>query len=173
MTHSPVWFDGEVYVTLVAHVIGENELIDPSDGCPISGLLEYGLYPGEGVLRVYDPDDYEMYEVHTVEGWEGLDKDAVQALLDAVDGTGDVVEIDEDYTRARDTYLRTGDPEAALVKHKIGTVVRIDYGDGDDSPEMADIAHKLGWNAWHVAGVDWLWTDEEVEAEFYEVIYSV
>ncbi len=62
MTHSPVWFDGEVYVTLVAHVIGENELIDPSDGCPISGLLEYGLYPGEGVLRVYDPDDYEMYD---------------------------------------------------------------------------------------------------------------
>ena len=173
MTHSPVHYNGYQYKTLVAHVAGVNHLIDPEDEGAISGLLEYSLYPGDGVLRVYDLDDNVTYKVHTVEDWEGLDKSAVQALLDAVDGSSHVAPVGEEYRRMCNAYMRTGDPEAALVKHEVGTVVRIDYGDGDDSPEMADVAHKIGWNAWHVAGVDWLWTDEEVEAEFYEVIYSV
>lgn len=173
MTHSPVYFDGVLYVTLVSHVEDVNELIDPEDDGYISGLLEYSLCPGEGMLRVYDMDDDELYEVHTVEDWEGLDKEAVQALLDAVDGTSDVPETGEEYIRVWRTYMKTGDPEEALMKHKIGTVVRIDYGYGDVSPEMVDIAHKVAWNEWHVAGVDWMWTDAEIEAEDYEVIYSV
>lgn len=171
MTHSPVWFDGSVYVTLVAHVIFENDLIDPSDECPISGLLEYSLRAGEGILGVYDPDDDVMYEVHTVEDWEGLDKGAVQALLDAVDGTGDVLETGEDYRRVRNAYLRTGDPEAALMKHKIGTVVRIDYGEGYDSGS-ADILIKRDKDIWEASGQYIPWTDEQVEAEDYEVIYN-
>ena len=172
MTHSPVYYDGYLYVTLVAHVAGVNDLIDPKDEGAISGLLEYSLYPGDGVLRVYDLDDGVTYEVRTVEDWEGLDKSAVQALLDAVDGKVAVPKDSGEYVRLWNAYMRTGDPVAALTKHVVGTVVRIDYGDGDDSPEMADIAHKIGRNAWHVAGVDWTWTDEEVEAENYEVIYS-
>lgn len=175
MTHSPVYYDGASYVTMVAHVQYENEIripeyADPEGSC-LHGLLEYSLIPGNGVLYVHDLDDSTTYEVRTVEDWEGLDKSAVQDLLDAVDGSSDVQEPGEEYVRMWNTYMRTGDPEAALMKHKIGTVVRIDYGDGDERPEMADIAHKIEWNSWHVAGVDWTWTDEEVEAENYEVIY--
>lgn len=170
MTHSPVYFDGEVYVTLVAHVSGVNELTDPLDGGYIIGLLEYSLYPGEGVLRVYDTDDGEMYDVDKGEDWEGLDKEAVQALLDAVDGKGDVLETGEDYRRSRNTYLRTGDPVAALAKHKIGTVVRIDYGEGDGWAE-ADVLIKREDNRWVATGQYIPWTDEEVEKENYEVIH--
>lgn len=156
MTHSPVYYDGASYVTQVSHGQFGNEIsipeyVDPDGSC-LHGLLEYSLRPGEGTLRVYDVDDDEMYEVHTVEDWEGLDKGAVQALLNVVDGIESARE--------------------AVTKHKIGTVVRIDYGDGDESPEMADIAHKIEWNSWHVAGVDWTWTDADVEAENYEVIYN-
>lgn len=172
MTHSPVYYNGYLYKTLVAHVSGVNELIDPEDEGAITGLLEYSLRPGGGVLYVHDLDDNVTYEVHTAEDWEGLDKSAVQDLLDAVDGSSDVPEPGEEYVRMWNTYMRTGDPEESLMKHKIGTVVRIDYGDGDERPEMADIAHKIEWNSWHVAGVDWTWTDADVEAENYEVIYN-
>lgn len=172
MAHSPVYYDGYLYVTQVAHVSGVNELIDPEDGGYISGLLEYSLYLGEGVLRVYDIDDDSRYEVHTVEDWEGLDKSAVQALLDAVDGTGDVLETNEDYSRAWDTYFRMGDPEGALTKHKIGTVVRIDYGEGPGWSE-ADVLVKRGENRWEAAGQIAPWTDSDIEEEDYEVIHSV
>lgn len=143
MTHSPVYFDGVTYVTLVAHVSGVNELVDPTDDGYISGLLEYSLYPGEGVLRVYDMDDGVLY---TVEDWEGLDKGAVKALLDAVDGVGDVVETGEDYGRVRSVYLRTRDPEAALMRHKVGDVLRFEYG--NESAGDVDIVLKTGDNTW-------------------------
>lgn len=170
MTHSKVWYDGEVYVTQVAHAALVNDLIDPADHCPISGLLEYILRPGDGVLKVYDPDDAETYEVHTVEDWEGLDKSAVQALLDAVDGTSDVLWTGEGYLRAWSTYLQTGDPEAALTKHVVGTVVRIDYG--NTSAGDVDIALKIDDNAWIMTGVADVWGDDEIEEHDYEVIYS-
>ena len=166
MTHSPVYFDGYSHVTMVAHVEGVNDLIDPEDDGYISGLLEYSLYPGEGVLRVYDMDDDVTYEVHTVEDWEGLDKGAIQALLDAVDGKDDVLEIDEGYSRAWNTYQRTGDPEGALANHKIGTIVRIEVG----AEGYALV--KVGENAWEISGDSGVWTDAEVEGDDYEVIYS-
>ena len=171
MTHSKVWYDGDVFVTQVAHVPIVNDLIDPEDGLPISGLLEYILCPGEAMLKVYDPDDGEMYEVHTVEDWEGLDKGAVQALLDAVDGESSVLEMGKEFLRARIVYLRTGDPVEALRGHKVGTVVRIDYG--NDSPGDADIALKIGVDAWIMTGFPDVWYDDEIEEYDYEVIYSV
>ena len=171
MTHSPVYYDGHLYVTQVAHVEDVNELIDPENECPVWGLLEYSLRPGDGMLRVHDIDDDTTYEVHTVEDWEGLDKSAVQALLDAVDGTGAVRRTDEEYIRAWKTYLKTGDPEEALTKHKIGTVVRIDYG--NDSPGDVDIALKIDDDAWIMSGVSGVWVDDEIEEHDYEVIYSV
>ena len=167
MTRSPVYFDGVTYVTLVAHVSGVNELVDPTDDGYISGLLEYSLYPGEGVLRVYDMDDDELYEV---EDWEGLDKGAVKALLDAVDGKSGVLETGEDYRRVRSVYLRTGDPEEALMRHKVGDVLRFDYGNG--SAGDVDIALKVEDNVWYIAGSAEVWTDEEIESYAYEVIYS-
>lgn len=171
MTHSKVWYDGDVYVTQVAHTAYENDLIDPADGCAISGLLDYMIRPGDGVLKVYDHDDDEMYEVHTVEGWEGLDKDAVQDLLDAVDGSSEVQELGKEFLRARREYRRTGDPVEALAGHKIGTVIRIDYG--NDSPGDADIALKIGVDAWIMTGFPDVWYDDEIEEHDYEVIYSV
>ena len=172
MTHSPVYYDGYLYVTLVAHVAGVNELIDPKYEGAISGLLEYSLYPGDGVLRVYDLDDNVTYEVHTVEDWEGLDKSAVQALLDAVDGKVAVPKDSGEYVRLWNAYMRTGDPVAALTKHVVGTVVRIDHGAGPDGP-WADILIKRDVNQWEVAGSYLVWSDAQVEAENYEVIYSV
>ena len=170
MAHSSVYYDGVTYVTLVAHVEGVNDLIDPADECPIAGLLEYSLYPGEGMLRVYDMDDDEMYDVHTVEDWEGLDKGAVKALLDAVDGVGEVLETGEDYRRVRNVYLRTRDPEEALMRHKVGDVLRFDYG--NESAGDVDIVLKTGDNTWIMTGCETVWTDEEIEAYAYEVIYS-
>ena len=171
MAHSKVWYDGDVYVTQVAHTAYENDLIDPADHCPISGLLEYIIRPGDGVLKVYDPDDDEMYEVHTVEDWEGLDKEAVQALLDAVDGSSEVLELGKEFLRARREYRRTGDPVEALAGHKIGTVIRIDYD--NDSPGDADIALKSDDDTWIMAGLAEVWVDDEIEEYDYEVIYSV
>lgn len=167
MTHSPVYYDGVTYVTLVAHVSGVNELVDPEDDGYISGLLEYSLVDGDGTLRVYDMDDDELYEV---EDWEGLDKGAVQALLDAVDGVGEVFETGEDYRRVRSVYLRTRDPEEALMRHKVGDVLRFDYG--NDSAGDVDIVLKTGDNTWIMTGSGEVWTDEEIEAYAYEVIYS-
>lgn len=171
MAHSKVWYDGDVYVTQVAHAAYENDLIDPSDYCPISGLLEYIIRPGDGVLKVYDPDDDETYEVHTVEDWEGLDKEAVQALLDAVDGSSEALELGKEFLRARREYRRTGDPVEALAGHKIGTVVRIDYG--NESPGAVDIALKIGDNTWIMTGFVDVWDEDEIEEYDYEVIYSV
>lgn len=171
MAHSPVYYDGKTYVTLVAHVDGVNDLIDPADECPISGLLEYSLYLGEGMLCVYDMDDDELYEVHTVEDWEGLDKEAVQALLDAVDGSSEALELGKEFLRARREYRRTGDPVEALAGHKIGTVVRIDYG--NESPGAVDIALKIGDNTWIMTGFVDVWDEDEIEEYDYEVIYSV
>ena len=175
MTHSPVYFDGESYVTLVPHVQFANELRVPQyedpDGSCLHGLLEYSLLPGEGLLRVYDMDDNVVYVVHTVEDWGGLDKGAVQALLDAVDGVGDVTESLEGYRLIRTAYLHTGDPKVDLTTHKIGTVVRIDYG--YDDPGAADIALKVGDTSWSIAGSEDIWEDDEIEEHDYEVIYSV
>lgn len=171
MTHSPVYLEGYLYVTLVAHVAGVNHLIDPEDDGVIYGLLEYSLYPGDGILRVYDLDDRKVYEVKSVGDWEGLDKDAVRALLDAVDGKANVPEAGEDYRRVWNEYRRTGDPEKALVKHKVGTVLRFDYG--NESAGDVDIALKVGDNAWRMVGIGDVWTDEEIEEYDYEVIYSV
>lgn len=170
MTHSPVYYDGYLYVTLVAHVAGVNHLIDPEDEGVIWGLLEYSLYPGDGGLRVYDLDDNVSYEVHTVEDWEGLDKSAVQALLDAVDGKVAVPKDSGEYVRLWNAYMRTGDPEAALTKHVVGTVVRIDYG--NTSAGDVDIALKIDDNAWIMTGVADVWGDDEIEEHDYEVIYS-
>lgn len=170
MAHSPVYYNGYLYKTLVAHVAGSNHLIDPEDEGAISGLLEYSLRPGGGVLYVHDRDDNVTYEVHTAEDWEGLDKGAVQDLLDAVDGSSDVLEPGEEYVRMWNTYMRTGDPEEALTKHKVGTVLRFDYGNG--SAGDVDIALKIGDNAWLMAGVVDVWEDEEIEAYDYEVIYN-
>lgn len=171
MTHSKVYYDGESYVTLVSHVEDVNELIDPEDGGYISGLLEYSLIPGDGMLRVYDPDDDELYEVHTVEDWEGLDKGAVQALLDAVDGVEEVQKTDGKYHLIRSAYLHTGDPKVDLTTHEIGTVVRIDYG--YDDPGAVDIALKTEDNTWVMAGFGDTWDDSQIEEFTYEVIYSV
>ena len=170
MAHSKVYYDGESYVTLVEHIAFVNDLIDPADYCPISGLLEYILFPGDGVLKVYDPDDYELYEVHSVEDWEGLDKEAVKALLDAVDGVGDVTESAEEYRRVLKVHRDTGVLEKAVARHKIGTVVRIDYGYKD--PGAADIALKVGDTSWYMAGSEDVWEDDEIEGYDYEVIYN-
>lgn len=175
MAHSPVYFDGEAYVTLVSHVQFVNDIripdyVDPAWSC-LSGLLEYSLRSGEGILRVYDIDDAEVYEVHNVEDWEGLDKDAVRALLDAVDGGSFVPEIGDQYRRILEVYRKTGDPQKAVGGHKIGTVVRIDYG--YDNPGAADVALKIGDNAWHLTGTEDVWDDEEIWDYRYEVIYSV
>ena len=67
--------------------------------------------------------------------------------------------------------MTPGDPKVDLTTHKIGTVVRIDYG--YDNPGAADVALKIGDNAWHLTGTEDLWTDEEIEGYDYEVIYSV
>lgn len=175
MAHSPVFFGGESYVTLVSHVQFVNEIripdyVDPGWSC-LSGLLEYSLYPGEGVLRVYDIDDDAVYDVHTVEDWQGLDKGAVQSLLDAVDGVSDALGSNEEYRRALKVYRRTGDPQRAVGRHKVGTVVRFDYG--NDSAGDVDIALKVEDNVWYIAGSAGVWTDEEIEEYDYEVIYSV
>ena len=175
MAHSKVYYDGETYVTLVPHVQFANELRVPQyedpDGSCLHGLLEYSLFPGEGLLRVYDPDDDEMYEVHTVEDWGGLDKGAVQALLDAVDGVEEVQKTGGEYRRIRSAYRRTGDPVKALAKHKIGTVVRIENGYA--WPKGVDIALKTEDNTWVMAGFEDTWEDDEIEEFTYEVIYSV
>ena len=171
MTHSKVWYDGDVYVTQVAHAAYENDLIDPVDYCPISGLLDYMIRPGDGVLKVYDHDDDETYEVHTIEDWKGLDKEAVQALLDAVDGSSEVLTLGKEFLRARREYRRSGDPVEALAGHKVGTVVRIEYD--NDSPGDADIALKIGVDAWIMTGFPDVWYDDEIEEYDYEVIYSV
>lgn len=175
MTHSKVYYDGELYVTLVSHVQFVNELRVPKyedpDGSCLHGLLEYSLLPGEGLLCVYDMDGDMLYEVHTVEDWEGLDKGAVQALLDAVDGVGEVQKTGEEYRQIMNAYRRTGDPLAAPAKHKIGTVVRIVYGNA--YPGAVDIALKVGDNAWTMAGFEDTWDDSEIEEFTYEVIYSV
>lgn len=175
MTHSPVYFDGKMYVTLVSHVKFVNVLRLPKyedpDGSCLHGLLKYSLLPGEGLLRVYDMDDDELYKVHTVEDWEGLDKGAVEALLDAVDGAVAVQKTGREYRKIRSEYMRTGAPEAALTKHKIGTVVRIDYG--NESPGNVDIALKVDDNAWAMAGIGDICEDDEIEEFPYEVIYSV
>lgn len=167
MAHSKVYFDGNYYVTLVAHVVFVNELIDPEDKEPIIGLLEYSLNDMDGSLRVYDPDDDRMYDVKRPEDWEGLDKEAVKDLLDAADG-GDVTSAgDPSYRRIRNKYLSDRDPLGALEGHKVGTVVRLSYGEesGDD------VLIKREDGLWEAAGSVFPWTEDEVETEDYEVIY--
>lgn len=186
MAHSPVYYDEVLYVTQVAHVSGVNDLVDQEDYGYISGLLEYSLCPGDGMLRVYDPDDDELYKVHTVEDWEGLDKGAVQALLEAIDGTGDALETGEDFRRARNVYMRTGDPVEALTTyndrikpiyeqelhvHPVGTVVRMDYGEDDLSEP--DVFVKRDNGRWEMSGTASTFSDADIAEEDYEVIYYV
>lgn len=171
MTHSKVFYDETMalYTTLVAHPRDaelEEWLTMNHEMYRIYGLVEYSFDTTDGTFRVFDVDEGEMYTVG--EGWAGVDKGAVKALMDAAQ-TGLTTGFGVDFERIKAIYGRTGDPEQALHVHPVGTVVRVDYGD-DDVAEP-DVLVKRDNGRWEMSGTSITFSDAEIAQEDYEVIY--
>lgn len=171
MTHSKVFTDGDTLFVLVAHPEDAEEKLIAPDGYQLYGLMEYSVSVEGGEMFIYDyPDDEEsMYAPD--ERWEGVDGDAVAALLEAAE-SGEAADLSEGFYQIRDAYKRNmDDPEGTLSGvHPVGTVVRIDYA---GSIVEADAFVKRDVDFWEVTGGFTTYTDEEIESEDYEVIYHV